>query len=51
MCREQLKGEHYATLRQYIYGYSTGALSNRQLLALCEVSFSVYDIVLVYLYM
>ena len=45
MCREQLKDEHYAPLRQFIYGYSTGALSNRQLLALCEVRLSVYMLV------
>ena len=37
MCREELLSDKYTAVRRSLYSYGSGALSHRQLIALCDV--------------
>ena len=39
VCKLQLTKERYSSIRQYMYGFASGQLTHKQLLALCEVSY------------
>ncbi len=47
ICNKQLAGEHYVPLKQYLYGYASGKLNRRQLVALCEVSTVVHSVIII----
>ena len=37
ICTPQFAGEQYRPIRKFLYGYTSGKLSHKQLVALCEV--------------